>query len=74
MVCVFHGSVYANLTVIQDPVDFCAAILDSTCRTLDPVEDSSHQGCALLGMADQTGDHCRVGVDASAIRTTTDET
>jgi hypothetical protein len=72
MVCVFRGSVCSWLTVLQAPVNLCAAILDGDGRTLDPVEDSTHQGCALMGMADPTGNHCRVCVDFTVIPSTTD--
>ena len=49
---------------MQDPFNICAAVLDDDCWALDTVEDPQHQGCPLLGLADKTRNHCRVGTFA----------
>jgi hypothetical protein len=52
------------LTQMQDPFNICAAVLDDDCWALDTVEDPQHQGRPLLGLADKTRNHCRVGTFA----------
>jgi hypothetical protein len=44
----------------QDPFDIGSALLDDDCRSLDTLEDPSHQGRPFLGMANETCNHCWV--------------
>jgi hypothetical protein len=47
---------------MQDSLHLRAALLDSHCWPVDPLEDPTYQGRSFLGMANQVGNHRGVSV------------
>jgi hypothetical protein len=53
-------SLELRLSASQDPFNISTTFLDHDRWAMDFMEDSIHQGCPFLGMADETRNHCWV--------------
>jgi hypothetical protein len=62
-----YNRITISLTVPQDSLNLGAVVLDNGGWTMDTMEDSQHQGRALMGLADETCHHCWVCIFAPCV-------